>query len=115
MAPKNFYPKGGFVFREGESADYAYVLKEGSVEILKTSADGDLILATLSEPNTIFGEMALIDGAPRSASARASVDSKVDEVKQKLLKPIFNGCNDEFYEMWLNKAHKYYNDTLFKK
>ncbi|MBL6864653.1 MAG: HlyD family type I secretion periplasmic adaptor subunit [Rhodospirillales bacterium] len=82
MAPKNFYPKGGFVFREGESADYAYVLKEGSVEILKTSADGDLILATLSEPNTIFGEMALIDGAPRSASARASVDSKVDEVKQ---------------------------------
>lgn len=82
MAPKNFHPKGGYVFREGESADYAYILKEGAVEIVKTGADGDLILATLSEPNTIFGEMALIDGAPRSAGARTVTDAKIDEVKQ---------------------------------
>ena len=40
---------------------------------------------------------------------------KVSDVKQKLLKPIFNGCNDDFYKLWLNKAHKYYNDNLFKK
>lgn len=82
MAPKNFYPKGGYIFREGESADYAYILKEGSVEIVKTAADGDLVLVTLSEPNTIFGEMALIDGNPRSAGARAVEDSKIDEVKE---------------------------------
>jgi len=82
MAPKNFYPKDAYVFREGESADYAYILKEGSVEIVKTAADGDLILATLSEPNTIFGEMALIDGEPRSAGARVCEDSTIDEVKQ---------------------------------
>ena len=36
MAKDNFYPKGEFVFREGESADFAYILKSGSVEILKT-------------------------------------------------------------------------------
>jgi HlyD family secretion protein len=82
MAPKNFYPRGGYVFREGESADYAYILKVGTVEIVKTAADGDLILATLTEPNTIFGEMALIDGAPRSAGARTVTDAKIDEVKQ---------------------------------
>ena len=71
MAPKNFYPKGGYIFREGESADYAYILKEGSVEIVKTAADGDMVLVTLSEPNTIFGEMALIDDSARMATARA--------------------------------------------
>ena len=83
MAPKNFYPKGGYIFREGESADFAYILKSGSVEILKTGIDGEIVLATLDEPNKIFGEMALIDGAPRSAGARASIDSVVDEVRQK--------------------------------
>jgi len=46
---------------------------------------------------------------------REQLLKRVDDIKQKLLKPIFNGCNDQFYEMWLNKAHKYYNDTLFKK
>ena len=83
MAKDNFYPKGEFVFREGESADFAYILKSGSVEILKTGIDGEIVLATLDEPNKIFGEMALIDGAPRSAGARASADSVIDEVRQK--------------------------------
>lgn len=46
---------------------------------------------------------------------REQLLKRVDDIKQKLLKPIFNGCNDEFYEMWLSKAHKYYNNTLFKK
>ena len=40
---------------------------------------------------------------------------KVSDVKQKLLKPIFNGCNDDFYKLWLDKAYKYYNNNLFKK
>ena len=82
MAAENFYPKGEYIFREGESADFAYVLKSGSVEILKTGIDGELILATLDEPNALFGEMALIDGAPRSAGARAATDANVDEVRQ---------------------------------
>ena len=82
MAADNFYPKGEFVFREGESADYAYVLKSGSVDILKTGVDGELILATLDQPNALFGEMALIDGAPRSAGARAASDATIDEVRQ---------------------------------
>ena len=82
MASDTFYPKGEFVFREGESADFAYVLKSGSVQILKSSVDGELILATLDEPNTIFGEMALIDGAPRSAGARATTDANISEVRQ---------------------------------
>ena len=82
MAAENFYPKGEFVYREGESADFAYVLKSGSVEILKSGIDGEIILTTLDEPNALFGEMALIDGAPRSAGARAATDATIDEVRQ---------------------------------
>ncbi|MBT7138560.1 MAG: HlyD family type I secretion periplasmic adaptor subunit [Rhodospirillaceae bacterium] len=82
MAGEKFYPKGEFIFREGESADYAYVLNSGSVEIIKIGIDGDVVLAVLENPNTLFGEMALIDGEPRSAGARAGDDSKITEVTQ---------------------------------
>ena len=82
MAADRFIPKGEFIFREGESADYAYVLKAGSVEILKISLGDDVVLAAIDAPNSLFGEMALIDGAPRSASARASMDVTVSEVGQ---------------------------------
>ena len=82
MATDRILPKGEFIFREGESADYAYVLKDGGVEILKTGIDGEVVLATLEKANTLFGEMALIDGAPRSAGARASSDTTVTEIQQ---------------------------------
>ena len=61
------YTNGEYIFREGESAAYAYVIKSGTVEIVKRSAQGVQVLAELTAP-TIFGEMALIDGNPRSAS-----------------------------------------------
>ena len=74
--------KGDYVFQEGNDAGYAYVLTEGTVEIVRKSADGDQVLGKV-EKGSIFGEMGIIDGSPRSASARASTDCKVQEVDKK--------------------------------
>lgn len=70
---------GEFIFREGETANYAYVLVEGEVEIVKTTGDGYLTLTAIDK-GAIFGEMALIDGQPRSAGARVSKDAVITEV-----------------------------------
>mgnify|MGYP001292933507 FL=1 len=78
MADKSF-TDGEYIFREGESAAYAYVIKSGTVEITKHSTDGEQVLAELVAP-TLFGEMALIDGNPRSAGARAKDNTVVTEV-----------------------------------
>ena len=80
MSNEQKIPKGSYIFREGESAHYAYVLQSGTIEILKLGIDGESPLAELEEKNTIFGEMALIDGAPRSAGARAKTDVVVTQV-----------------------------------
>ena len=48
-------PKGSYIFREGESAHYAYVLQSGTIEILKLGIDGESSLAELEEKNTING------------------------------------------------------------
>ena len=81
MADKTF-ADGEYIFREGESAAYAYVIKSGTVEITKHSTDGEQVLAELVAP-TLFGEMALIDGNPRSAGARAKDNTVVTEVTAK--------------------------------
>ena len=77
--PDKSYTNGEYIFREGESAAFAYVIKSGIVEIVKNSASGVQVLAELTPPS-IFGEMALIDGNPRSAGARAKENSVVTEV-----------------------------------
>ena len=76
------YTNGEYIFREGESAVFAYFVKSGNVEITKHAAAGEQVLAELAPP-TIFGEMALIDGNPRSAGARAKDDTVVTEVTEE--------------------------------
>jgi CRP-like cAMP-binding protein len=68
--------KGEVIFHEGSPSDCAYIIGSGSIEILESSPGGQKVLGIL-EDNEIFGEMGLIDGLPRSATARALKDSVV--------------------------------------
>ena len=68
--------KGEVVFHEGNPSGDAYIISLGSIEILENTASGQKVLGILGE-NEIFGEMGLIDGQPRSATARAREDSVV--------------------------------------
>ena len=47
------YTNGEYIFREGESAVFAYIVKSGNVEITKHGAAGEQVLAELAPP-TIF-------------------------------------------------------------
>jgi len=66
------YSAGDTIFNSGSIALEMFVIKEGEVEILYN----DQVIETLKEGD-IFGEMALIDDKPRSASAIAKVNSKL--------------------------------------
>ena len=80
MAKLRTLTAGEYLFEEGDSAEYGYVVKSGQMEIVKSSVTGELVLAELG-PGSLFGEMALIDGSPRSAGARASENSSVTEIR----------------------------------
>jgi CRP-like cAMP-binding protein len=71
-------PAGKVVFEEGQPGSEMYILTSGRVEL---RADGTL-LETL-EPGGIFGEMALVDDEPRSASAIAVIDSELVPIDEK--------------------------------
>jgi CRP/FNR family cyclic AMP-dependent transcriptional regulator len=69
---------GEVIFEEGSEGDRMYVVRSGEVAIEK---DGK-ILATLGAGD-ILGEMALIDGSKRCATARASQDCEVAPITEK--------------------------------
>jgi CRP-like cAMP-binding protein len=59
------------IFHQGDPGDSLHVVATGAVKIVLPSAEGDeAIIATL-RPGDFFGELALLDGAPRSATATA--------------------------------------------
>ena len=75
---KNFQP-GDYIFKEGETGGYAYLLEEGSVEIVKLTPKGLSVLVTLQK-GSLFGEMAIIEGGLRSAGAKATTSVSVKEI-----------------------------------
>ena len=70
--------QGQILFSKGDTAKDLYVVESGRLEVF----DGDQVLQTLG-PDEIVGEMALIDGGPRSASVRAAAKSVVIQIDEK--------------------------------
>jgi len=68
-----FYPKDTMVFTEGMPGSELYIIQKGSVKITKIMDNSEVLLAVL-KPGDIFGEMAILENKPRSASAVALSD-----------------------------------------
>ncbi len=77
-APLRSYKAGEVIFQEGDPAKELFIVKSGKVNIQL----GNRLLDTLPELS-IFGEMALIDPAPRSATAVAATDATIVPVDEK--------------------------------
>jgi signal transduction histidine kinase len=76
MAETISIPAGELVLREGDPGDSLYVVLDGELEVTKRQGDQEIQLA-LYEPGQFFGEMALLEQAPRSASVRALRESSL--------------------------------------
>jgi len=73
LCPVVFVPANDFFFREHDEADSMFVLEAGKVDVLKSWRGQQHLLRTLKEGDC-FGEIALMDLCPRSASVRAAED-----------------------------------------
>lgn len=70
------YGRGRLMFSEGDPGTSLLVLTAGTVTIFRTSRGGERAVLTVMKPPEVLGELALIDGAPRSASAEASTPTE---------------------------------------
>ncbi|GAB1457735.1 hypothetical protein MASR2M48_30430 [Spirochaetota bacterium] len=84
-APQKFnryYPKDTMVFSEGMPGSELYIIQKGSVKITKIVDNTEVLLAVL-KAGDIFGEMALLENKPRSASAIAYEDAYLLAVNKR--------------------------------
>ena len=70
------FKAGELIFRQGDEGRAAFVIQSGAVEIFLQAEQKAIIVARFQK-GEIFGELALIDGSPRSAGARAMTHCEI--------------------------------------
>jgi CRP/FNR family transcriptional regulator, cyclic AMP receptor protein len=68
---ERFVERGQLVFVQDEPGDRMYVLAEGVVKLYVSSSNGGVVELVRHHAPAVFGELAVLDGGPRSASAEA--------------------------------------------
>lgn len=72
-----WYGKGDLIIREGDEGDALYIIKSGQVRVAKFDGHGVMRDLAILDKGEHFGELALVDNSPRSASAYAYTDCEL--------------------------------------
>ena len=76
------FPAGSVLFEEGQPGDYMYVVQTGEVEIRRQVGETERVLAILP-PGEFFGEMAILNGRPRSETAVCKTKARLLVIEGK--------------------------------
>ena len=98
-------PAGSVYLREGELGDKVYVLEQGRVQVVKKVGEEERVLKELG-PGDCFGEMALLDISPRSATVRAVEDCRALEVPASTLYQLYEQDLEQFSLLSLNMGRE---------
>lgn len=95
--------QGDSVFEEGQAGEEMYLVAEGSITLLRPK-DG-VVLAELG-PGASFGEMALFESAPRSASARAAASGRLLVLSRRVLLGLIQERPDISFSLLADLSHR---------
>ena len=70
-------PEGHILFQAGDPGDSLFIVRVGQIELFIKDTVGQKILLHAAQPGDMFGELAMLDSGPRTATALALMDSEV--------------------------------------
>ncbi len=88
MARRRTYPSQTLLARQGEVGHVFYVIVSGRVAVIRQLEDGNERLLAVRGPNEFFGEMSLLDDAPRMANCITLTDATILEVTEELFEQL---------------------------
>lgn len=104
------FKSGDIIMHQGEPGDSAYIIETGRVEIL-VQKDGEDVAVGTRGAGTMIGEMALVDGAPRTATVKALEDCSLLEITQEDFSSRLDGA-DPILKMTTQVILTRYRDML---
>jgi protease PrsW len=106
MEDHAYVTEGTILFEEGDKGKEFYLLKKGRVEIFKTTEMGEKLILTVIEPGSIFGEMAMITGQPRAATAICATNCLLSTADSDNLEALVMNNPQFSFKLMQTLAHR---------
>jgi CRP/FNR family cyclic AMP-dependent transcriptional regulator len=94
LAAEQSVPKGTTIFQKGDDGTSMMAVLYGRVRVSTVSTDGKEVTLNVISPGEIFGEIALLDGKPRSADATAIESTRLLVVERRHFLPFLKQNDD---------------------
>jgi len=98
-------PGGEYFFREGDPGGFLFVLRQGTVQVERVWNGRCIVLRKLG-PSDCFGEMALVDFQPRSASVRATADCIAIRLSLDTLRALYQSDVEQYAIIMMNMGRE---------
>lgn len=102
------YPRGSIICEEDTKGEEMYILQAGSIDV---EIKGNKV-ATIDQPGTVFGEMALLLNEQRTATLRANNNTVISVIEKKKLREIFEKEGDLLNSIALSMARRHYFNII---
>lgn len=99
---REIFPSGETIFKEGDPGNTAYIIEEGCVEVVVSSTQTSLI-----HKGELFGEIALIDQQPRTATVRAVENTVLIPIPRQLVKELLEKTDPVVRHLLLTILERY--------
>lgn len=84
------FPRGTVLFKEGDIGTEMYLINSGEVRLSRKTKQGNVVLATLGF-GEFFGEMSVITNKPRTITAEAVSDCRLNVISKDVLETLVTG------------------------
>ncbi|MFA5517989.1 MAG: cyclic nucleotide-binding domain-containing protein [Spirochaetota bacterium] len=102
------YPRGSLICEEDTKGEEMYILQTGSIDV---EIKGNKV-ATIDQPGTVFGEMALLLNEQRTATLRANNNTVISVIEKKRLREISEKQGDLLTSIALSLAQRHYFNII---
>jgi diguanylate cyclase (GGDEF)-like protein len=92
--------QGAYLWREGDPGDHVVLLLEGFLEVTHNTPEGQTVVLRTQETGAIVGEIAALDGRPRSATVRASTPCKIVRIPAPAFREVLRRRADILEDLY---------------
>jgi len=106
LGPESRVDQGAVLWKEGDPGDHVILLLDGFVEVTHETPEGEVVTLRTLEAGSVLGEIASLDGRPRSASVKACAPCRIVRIPAQAFRALLHRRPELLEELFLTQSER---------